>query len=224
MFTEIFAPDAARSSSAFSVDVNERRPAAARFGSRRLPLRRDPRCDSAALLGSGGCPRAGFLPVGSRWRMAPVGAGGTSSGTVLLWVLDVCVQLSAGSAARASAVGRASGPARSPDGDALVRVEPEGVGLRDAERIVERVDVADDLVAAELVGRVRVDRQQTDGLGIPPLLLPDLRPAQEQALDAGVAVDLGRLDGLVAVARSGAARRPSARCRGRRGRRCSRRS
>src|SRR6478752_409856 len=88
----------------------------------------------------------------------------------------------------------AGGPAeagRSPDGDALILWQPEGVRLGDAESIVERIDVSDDLVAAELVGRMRVDGQQADGLGIPTLLLPDLCPAQQEALDAGVSVDLG---------------------------------
>ena len=79
----------------------------------------------------------------------------------------------------------------SPDGDALILRQPEGVRVGDAESIVERVDVADNLVAAELVGRMRVDGQQADGLGIPALLLPDLSPAQQQALDAGVPLDLG---------------------------------
>jgi hypothetical protein len=60
MRTEIFAPDAASSSSAFSVDVNERRPTAALLGSRLLVLRRAPRCDSASLLGS---VPTGVLPV-----------------------------------------------------------------------------------------------------------------------------------------------------------------
>ena len=55
---------AARSSSDFSVEVNERRPTAARFGRRRLLLRRDPRCDSAARLGSGGVPTSGLPSSG----------------------------------------------------------------------------------------------------------------------------------------------------------------
>src|SRR3954454_17141268 len=38
----------------------------------------------------------------------------------------------------------------SPDGDAFGRREPQSVALGDAERVVERVDVAHDLVAAEL--------------------------------------------------------------------------
>src|SRR6478735_4990841 len=84
----------------------------------------------------------------------------------------------------------------SPDRDARLPRQPERVGLADAERLVERIDVADDLVAAELVGRVRVDRQQSDGLGIPPLLLPDLRPAQEKPLNAGVAVEVASDDDL----------------------------
>ena len=36
---------------------------------------------------------------------------------------------------------------------------------------------------------MRVDREQPDGLGISALLLPDLTPAQQEALDAGVSVD-----------------------------------
>jgi hypothetical protein len=59
------------------------------------------------------------------------------------------------------------------------------VGLGDVERTVELVDVAHDLVAAELVGRVRIDREQADRLGLATLLLPDLRPAEQQPLDAG---------------------------------------
>ena len=166
--TETRAPDAASSSSAFSVEVNDRRPTAARLGSRLL-LRRDPRSDSAVPFGLRGhaherVPSDGVGSEDVRRR----GARGTSDGAVF----------SCGS----DAVGRARrvhGPAAR-DHQIVTRlscVEPERVRLGDVECIVERVDVADDLVAAELVRRVRVDRQQADGLGIPALLLPDLRPA-----------------------------------------------
>ena len=60
----------------------------------------------------------------------------------------------------------ARGPS-SPDGDALLLVKPQRVGLGHLERRIEVVDVADDLVAAELVRGVRVGRQP---------LLDQLRP------------------------------------------------
>src|SRR5690606_9633822 len=52
-----------------------------------------------------------------------------------------------------------------PDRHALGRIEPQLVLLGDAERLVERVDVAHDLVAAELRRRVRVDGEPSDRLG-----------------------------------------------------------
>src|SRR6478736_3754683 len=52
-----------------------------------------------------------------------------------------------GDACSSAASGAGGRP--SPDGDALTLVEPERVRLGDTERIVERVDVADDLVAPE---------------------------------------------------------------------------
>ena len=53
---------------------------------------------------------------------------------------------------------------------------------RDLEASVELVDVADDLVAPELVRRVRIDREQADDLLVAALQLPRLRPRQEEAL------------------------------------------
>ena len=67
----------------------------------------------------------------------------------------------------------------SPDLDALGFVEPEGVGVGDAERVVEGGDVADDLVAAELGRRVRVCGQALQehlGTG---LRLPDRCPGRQ---------------------------------------------
>src|SRR5665811_1033281 len=82
-------------------------------------------------------------------------------------------------------------PRGSPDGHALLGGEPQGVGLGDAEGGVEVVDVADDLVAAELRRRVRVGGQPLQDERIARLGLPDRRPAEEQPLQAGEAVDRG---------------------------------
>src|SRR5690606_20872041 len=78
---------------------------------------------------------------------------------------------------------------RSPDRHALVMRQMQIVTLGHTERLVEGVDVADDLVAPELVRRVRVDREQPDRLRFAALLLPDLGPAQQQSLHAGQPVD-----------------------------------
>src|SRR5690606_33914088 len=88
--------------------------------------------------------------------------------------------------------------ASSPDRDALLGSQPECVAFRDVELIVERIDVAHDLIAPELVGRVRVDREQADRLGVAALLLPHLRPREEDALAPREPVDDG---GFFAVER-----------------------
>ena len=74
------------------VYAKERRLAAARLGRRLLLLRRDPRCDSAARLGSGGMPTSGLPSSGFEngaiaRRSARVRY--MCGGAVLLWVLDV---------------------------------------------------------------------------------------------------------------------------------------
>jgi tetratricopeptide (TPR) repeat protein len=76
-----------------------------------------------------------------------------------------------------------------PDADPGRRVEPQFVGGADVERGVELVEVAHDLIAAELAGRVRVDREQPDDLLVAGLLTPDARPGQEKALRARQPVD-----------------------------------
>ena len=76
-----------------------------------------------------------------------------------------------------------------PDLDALRRVEPQGIRLGDAEGLVEGVQVADDLVAPELGGGVGVGGEVPPHEFVALLALPDRRPAEEQALRRGVAVD-----------------------------------
>src|SRR5690606_41346529 len=66
-----------------------------------------------------------------------------------------------------------------PISDPLLRGQPEPVVLGHAEGLVEGVEVAHDLVAAELVGGVRVGRQALLGrLGTHPGA-PGRCPAQE---------------------------------------------
>ncbi len=48
---------------------------------------------------------------------------------------------------------------RLPDGDASLGLHPQGVAGLSGIRLVEGIEVGDDLVAAELVRRVRVDRE-----------------------------------------------------------------
>ena len=71
----------------------------------------------------------------------------------------------------------------------MVGFEPQPVVGLDVEGSVEGVDVADDLVAAELRRGVGVDRQAAHGLGRTHLGLPRLRPGVEEALVGGEAVD-----------------------------------
>src|SRR5690625_4525678 len=66
-----------------------------------------------------------------------------------------------------------------PDLHALTRFEPQLVpGLR-RKHLVELVDVLDDLVAAELLGGVRVDREQPDRFLVAGLHPPDARVGLE---------------------------------------------
>src|SRR5580704_13371744 len=69
------------------------------------------------------------------------------------------------------------------------RLDPELVGSADAKRGIELVEIPDDLVAAELVGGMRVDGEQPDDLLVPALHLPGPGPRHEEALGAGQAVD-----------------------------------
>src|SRR5690606_5623709 len=82
---------------------------------------------------------------------------------------------------------------RSPDADALGRGQPEGVGFTQVKGLIEGVDVANDLIAPELVGRVRVDREEADDLLVAGLHLPRLGPGEEEPLRAGQPIDDGSL-------------------------------
>src|SRR5699024_1029500 len=80
----------------------------------------------------------------------------------------------------------------SEDPDPVLRREPHAVTLADAERLVEAIGVAHEV--GSQVGRgVWVDRQQSLGLLLPGLALPDLGIADVEALVTGPAVDLGGL-------------------------------
>jgi hypothetical protein len=63
-----------------------------------------------------------------------------------------------------------------PDTDPGCRFEPQLVGSADIKGGVELVEVAHDLVAAELAGRMRVGGEQPDGFIVPGLLLPGTGP------------------------------------------------
>src|SRR5690625_4893331 len=66
-----------------------------------------------------------------------------------------------------------------PDLHALTRFEPQLVSGLGAEHLVELVDVLDDLVTAELLGGVRVDRQEPDRFLVADLHPPDARVGLE---------------------------------------------
>lgn len=86
-----------------------------------------------------------------------------------------------GTAVRHSAGRRAQGSGLRahralPDADALLGVKPERVPGLGGVGLVERGQVAQDLVAAEFVGRVRIDGEQANSLFGAGLLLPGLSP------------------------------------------------
>ena len=68
---------------------------------------------------------------------------------------------------------------RLPDLDALVLVEPQGVGVLDVEGGVELREVSNDLVAAELGGGVGVGSHPLEQHLGTHLRLPNRRPTQE---------------------------------------------
>ena len=88
----------------------------------------------------------------------------------------------------------------------------------DLEGVIELVEVAHHLVAAELGRGMRVDGQQPQQLGVPDLALPGDRPGPEETLRTRSA----RRSPAPARRRVRSAR-PERRCRARRDRRCSRR-
>ena len=69
----------------------------------------------------------------------------------------------------------------------------ERVARVHVERLVERVEVGDDGVAAQVGRAVRVDGEPADGLGLAGDDAPDLGPPEEDPLVAGEPVDLGGL-------------------------------
>src|SRR5690606_4834304 len=77
---------------------------------------------------------------------------------------------------------------RSEDPDAVLRCQPHAVTLGHPERLVEGVDVAGQ-VGPQVLGRVRVDRQQPLGLLGSRLAPPDLPVTEEEPLVAGPAVE-----------------------------------
>ena len=87
--------------------------------------------------------------------------------------------------ARASVRGAFGSALLLPNGHSVTRVQPQRVALGHREGAIELVDVAHDLVAAELVRGVRVDGEQPDDLLVAGLVLPGLRPGQEEPLGAG---------------------------------------
>src|SRR4051794_25685815 len=76
-------------------------------------------------------------------------------------------------------IDRSAGPVL-PDPDAAVGRQPEAVSLLDAEGGVELGEVADDAVAPELGGRVRVEGEPAFQLGVAILHPPDPGPAEEE--------------------------------------------
>src|SRR5438876_2374007 len=82
--------------------------------------------------------------------------------------------------------------ARSPEDDALVGRDVHPVARARPERFVEGGLVHGGSIGAKFGWRVRIDLHQADDLGLARLLLPRLRPAEEEALVAGPAVDHGR--------------------------------
>ena len=78
-----------------------------------------------------------------------------------------------------------SGGSSSPDGDSLLGIEPHRVILAHAEGFVEGVDIADDLVAAELGGRVGVRGDPTSSGLVSDDPAPDRGVGQEEPLLPG---------------------------------------
>src|SRR5688572_31042634 len=90
---------------------------------------------------------------------------------------------------QASHPGRPALPARSPDADALLRVEPHPVVGSGAEHLVELVEVAGD-VGAELRRAVRVRGEVLHRQLLPALGAPAVGPVEEEptpVVDGGVA-------------------------------------
>src|ERR1700722_19386710 len=86
--------------------------------------------------------------------------------------------------------------ARLPDSDSLAWIKPQRVTRLDAKGVVELVDVSHNLIAAELWRRVWIDGQSPLDLLGPRLVLPGLRPGEEEPLGTAQSIDDGRFHSL----------------------------
>src|SRR5229473_3099255 len=92
--------------------------------------------------------------------------------------------------------------AASPDFRPQLRRPPHRRGFLDAERVVKLLQVHVRADGAELAGGVRVNRDAPAQLGFAPVGVPELRQRQEKPLLRREAIDLIRLEGSLASARS----------------------
>ena len=76
-----------------------------------------------------------------------------------------------------------------PDANALFRCKVETITWLHIEGLVELVEIADDLVATELIRGVWVGCEASAHLFRTALSAPDLGPAEEESLVASKAID-----------------------------------
>src|SRR5690554_1342983 len=84
-------------------------------------------------------------------------------------------------------------PFDSPDADAVVRRDPQRIGLGHVECLVPGIDIAQRREGADVPRRMRAVDQLLAQRFVAPQRAPDLRPAHEEALLAGETVDHRRI-------------------------------
>ena len=76
-----------------------------------------------------------------------------------------------------------------PDGHACRRLQPEAIAVVERERVVELVDIADDLIAPQFGRRVGINRDPQRHIFASRAAAPGLGPGVEESLGAREAVD-----------------------------------